>query len=178
MTNPETTARGQDTSGSEVRCLLLPLNQGAVLLPNTAVAEVTSEVHLQEPPPAGVEWLQGWTRWRGLQVPVLALEPLFGSTAPTAGAQRIAVLNTLNGNPALPFVAVAIRAIPRPVQVSEGVLGACRGETAAGVHCRLELAGGEAIIPDLDVLEQWSLAAGVPRGSVDDGVGGTDGGEG
>ena len=151
-------ATGHTVAADEgLRCLLLPLCEGWVLLPGTAVAEVSLGAQVR---PAGgdvPDWFCGWAEWRGLRVPVLALEPVLGGTAASAvdEQRRIAVLNTLNGNPALPFLALAIDGTPRQVQAAAGGLGDCNGGEGAGVLCRLRLAFGEAVIPDLDALEQW-----------------------
>lgn len=156
MTEPAAQAGG---GGEGLRCLLLPLRERMLLLPGTAVAEVSLAARVRAASAEGPDWFCGWAEWRGLRVPVLALEPVLGGSAVPAdgGQRRIAVLNTLNGNPALPFVAVAIDGTPRLVQVATGGLGACREGRAPGALCRLALSSGEAVIPDLDALEQWLL---------------------
>ena len=153
MADTAQTAAGYGGTDASVRCLILPLTEGAMLLPNTAVAEVTAEFRM-EAVPAAPQWLCGRAGWRGRHVPVVALEPLLGGAPPSA-VQRVAVLNTLNGDPELPFLAVAISGIPRLMQVAEGSLGPCREGTHAGLLCRVVLPGGEAVIPDIDTLEAW-----------------------
>lgn len=156
MADTAQTTAGYGGTDTNLRCLILPFTEGAMLLPNTAVAEVTADIRM-EPTPEGPDWLCGRARWRGRRMPVVALEPLLGGAAPSA-VPRVAVLNTLNGNPELPFLAVAIAGMPRLMQVSEGSLGACREGTEAGLLCRVVLPSGEAVIPDIDTLEAWLLA--------------------
>lgn len=150
---------GSAAADQGLRCLLLPLKDVTLLLPGTAVAEVSLGAQVRPASDGGPDWFCGWAEWRGLRVPVLALETVLGGSVlpPARGQRRIAVLNTLNGNPALPFVAVAIDGTPRQLQAATGGLGACRGGEEAGALCRLQLAAGEAVIPDLDALEQWLL---------------------
>ena len=154
-------AASEPADGDErVRCLLLPLAEGAALLPNTAVAEVAIHARLQDAPD-DPDWLCGRADWRGLQVPVVALEAAWSGTAARRGGERrIAVLNTLNGNPALPFLAIAIAGTPRLLQVSAAEVGACGEGAEAGILCRLQVASDEAVIPDLDAMEQWLVTAG------------------
>ena len=65
---------GNDT---EVRCMLIPMRSGRLLLPSTAVAEVigyrTPDADDDQP-----EWMQGTVSWHQRDIPVLDFERLIG----------------------------------------------------------------------------------------------------
>lgn len=140
---------------ANVHSLLLPVETTTLLLPNAAVAEI---VDYREPEAAtdGPAWFLGTVTWRGLQVPLVAFEAIGGDPdgAP-AERLRIAIVNTLNGNPALPFIGVALRGIPRLLNAGSEVIAAA--ETTGGdpaVLTHVQVGGEPAAIPDLDALEK------------------------
>lgn len=141
----------------QLHTLLIPLAGASLLLPNTAVAEV---VNYQAPDRVAdaPEWLLGLLTWRDRRIPVVGFEALAGAGAPQAVRQsRIAVLNTLNGDSALPYVAVLTQGIPQLRALDAEAL---EGEvTPRGVvHARVRIRGTEtALIPNLDELERRVL---------------------
>ena len=141
----------------EMRGLLLPLGQRQLILPNAAVAEL---VGFQEPEsePGSEEWLLGNIQWRGRTVPVISFTAaLGGDTLPGRGQRmRIAVLNTLNGNPQLPYIGLLTLGISRLVRVSAENLSR-DADDAPDSDLVLEsvmIGDQPAWIPDLDRLEQ------------------------
>lgn len=154
----ERTRKGLSTVHSKdtLHCLLIPLQEVKILLPNTAVAEVIAYAS-----PEAVEnapnWLLGNIVWREEKVPLLSFELLVGKQE--QAISRIAVLNTLNGNPDLPYMALSIQGIPqlRLVQESGLVVTESDSETDA-VAASIDFAGESVLIPDLDALEQKLLA--------------------
>lgn len=145
-----------------VRCLSIPLSGGQLLVPHTAVAEVTGF----EPPapvPNAPAWLSGMLRWRGIDVPVIAYERLLENAADGYRPERIVVLNTLNGNPKLPFVAVLVSGIPRLIVAEQAGIEEVEPlqDEPPALLRRVKMAEGEFIIPDLDALEQMVLRLGL-----------------
>ncbi len=137
-----------------VHCLLLPLFEETMLLPNAAVAEVISYAE-PEAIPDGPDWLLGWLPWRDRKVPLISFEVASGRmVADDLQGNRIAVLNTLNSNPRVPYIAVLIQDLPKLHLVQPDSIEA-RDEaeprqSVAGQY----LAGGEPVlVPDIDDLE-------------------------
>jgi len=140
---------------AKVHSLLLPVETGLVLLPNAAVAEI---VDYREPEAAqdAPGWFLGHVTWRGLRIPLVAFEAIDGA-APSGTDQRlrIAVLNTLNGNPDVPFIGIVLRGIPRLLNAdAETVAATSAGELPSAVLCTVRVTGEAAMIPDLDALEK------------------------
>lgn len=162
----EATNTSRSTVDPTVRSLIIPLNGVTLLLPNTAVAEV-SNYKMPQPIGDAPAWLLGMMLWRGRSVPLLAFEPFLGRTAGVGGVHaRAAVCNTLNANPVLPFVAILAQGIPRLQELKSGMVESVArgGEGPAVVAARVLVDGREAIIPDLDVLERQLLQMGIRVG--------------
>lgn len=138
-----------------VYALLIPLEGYTLLLPNTAVAEVLN----YSPPDAALaapEWLLGMLLWRERRIPMISFEAACGMRpAAATGQSRIVVLNTLNGNAELPYIAVLTQGIPQLRALGEESVEREEGEASASVACRVRLDGQDlALIPDLDELER------------------------
>lgn len=140
-----------------LRALLLPLEGSTLLVPSTAVAEVIeSEPVIDAAGEDAPVWLVGTLAWRGLAVPLVRLE---AAMDPAWGAgdavSRVVVLNSLNGNRALPFVALALSGLPRLTQVGGGDVATIEtAEAANGVLRWVQIGQSDAIIPDMDWLEK------------------------
>jgi chemosensory pili system protein ChpC len=147
-----------------LRVLLIPLEETSVLIPNTAVAEVIESKPQIEPAAAGAPaWVVGTLGWRGLAVPVIRFEAVAESAYDPGGAVgRVVVLNTLNGNRALPFMALAMSGLPRLMQIGGDDLATTEtGEPVDGILRRVRVDMSNAIIPDLDWLETQLVDSGV-----------------
>jgi len=155
----EETRKGLSTVHSKdtLHCLLIPLQEGKILLPNTAVAEVITYA-TPEPVENAPDWMLGNIVWRDEKVPLLSFELVSGVGTQEHSARRIAVLNTLNGNSRLPYIALLIQGIPqlRLIQESSIVVTEMDSKTDA-VAASIDFAGESVLIPDLDVLEQRLL---------------------
>ncbi len=142
-------------SKDTLHCLLIPLQGVKILLPNTAVAEVIAYV-TPESVENAPDWLLGNIIWRDEKVPLLSFELLVGEQE--RSVQRIAVLNTLNGNPDLPYMALSIQGIPQLRLIQEaGIVVTEMDSKTDAVAASIDFAGESVLIPDLDDLEQKLL---------------------
>ncbi len=161
--NNQGKANTSQDPGQAVRCLAVPLHGDFLLSPHTAVAEVT-QFKTPEPVPHAPNWLMGLMRWRGIDVPLVTFERFAGGDPNTASTpERVVIFNTLNGNPHLPFVALAARGIPRLAVVAPDELHTLDKAAQDGplVLRRVKLNDSEFIIPDFDALEQTVLRLGM-----------------
>lgn len=138
-----------------VYSLLIPLEGYTLLLPNTAVAEVLNYSR-PDAALAAPEWLLGMLLWRERRVPMISFEAACGGRpGPATRRSRIVVLNTLGGNPDLPYIAVMTQGIPHLRALGEESVEREEGEASASVACRVRLDGSQlALIPDIDELER------------------------
>ncbi len=139
-----------------IHCLTIPLNDETALLPNAAIAEV---IAYKEPTPISdaPEWFLGYIEWREKRVPVISFEAVSGKEVKAARKNsRIAILNTLNGNAQLPYVGILSQGIPSLAVVQEQALEG-KGdydESRQTIAAFVDLGGIEALIPDIDEIEQ------------------------
>lgn len=149
----EITSSGQSTG--TIHCLTIPLHGETALLPNAAIAEVIGykqPVPLSEAP----EWFLGHIDWRDKKVPIISFEGVSGKDvqAPIKNS-RIAVLNTLNANPQLPYIGILSQGIPSLAIVKDQELQD-EGEpddSRQTVGGYIKLAGIKALIPNIDEIE-------------------------
>lgn len=138
-----------------VHCLTIPLKDETALLPNSAIAEVIS---FKEPTPIddAPEWFLGYIDWREKRVPLISFESISGKELTAAMKNsRICVLNTLNGSTQIPYVSILSQGIPSLAIVQEqGLEDKENTSDRAVVGAIVEVGGVEAIIPNIDEIEQ------------------------
>ncbi len=147
-------------TSKELRGILLPVGSHNLLLPNAAVAEL---IGYQEPEAEAdrPDWWLGRIEWRGMRIPVISLEQAMGRDAPKRSQRvRIAVVNSLNGNPELPYIGLLTIGISRLARVSVVNLELDPGGAVDTPLVLESVKLGEQLawIPDLDQLEQLVLA--------------------
>lgn len=138
-----------------VHCLNIPLHEKNALLPNAAVAEVIA-YNQPDAVADGPNWLLGNLQWRDRKVPLVSLEAATGEDLVEKSGPRIAVLNTLNSNPKVPYIAVLLQGIPgltlvQPTNITWDETGESGNSSIAG---SVKMENGNAIIPDIDNLEE------------------------
>jgi chemosensory pili system protein ChpC len=152
-------AQSQRRQFDAVHCLLLPLNVDIALLPNAAVAEVipyTEPVAIEDAP----EWLIGYITWRERRIPLIMFEAASdGQVGRIHKGCRIAVLNTLNGNNELPYVAIVMQGLPSLQIVRSNMIQYADRPTMQrqSIKAYVNLNGIAAILPDIDDLENRLL---------------------
>ncbi|MCW8943862.1 MAG: chemotaxis protein CheW [Sedimenticola sp.] len=145
----------QETS-SEIRGVLLPLQESQLLLPNAAVCEVVSYRAPEALEKETASWLLGTFSWRNNAIPLVSFETLLECDAGTVGHRaRVAICNTLNGDESLPYIGILLRSAPHLVRITEEVIAPFNGDDQPNdvVASRVLVNGEEALIPDLDALE-------------------------
>ena len=143
----------------EIRCVLVPVGNLRLLLPNATIAEVITQ-STPEPVSDAPEWLLGRIAWRGWRVPVVSFTKLSGAEEgdPDMSA-RIAVLKALGDNPKLPFIAVMTQGFPRLTTLNaELILPTHDGQPLPpGVRAHVLVRDDVAMIPDLEWIEAQLL---------------------
>jgi chemosensory pili system protein ChpC len=142
---------------SEVRSVLLPLQQGRLLLPNAAVCEVVGYRDPDRGPEDAPAWWLGQFAWRQHSVPMISFERLMGQGVAAPGHRaRLAICNTLSGSDLTPYVGIVLDSAPHLVRVTEDTLSPVEAAEDL-VDCVLNqvLVNHEpALIPDLDAIER------------------------
>jgi len=140
-----------------IHCLIISLSEELVLLPNAAIAEVVGYIE-PEPLAGSPAWFLGRVTWRERLVPLISLEVATQSNETSgtgAKGTRIAILNTLNGNPELPYIGIVSQGIPSLSVIHPNDISSV--ETLPGSRQSVaeiaKINEQELIIPDIDDLE-------------------------
>lgn len=148
-----TKALSDDQRVSSVHCLGIPLLQVSLLLPNAAIAEVIGYSDA-DPIEGAPPWLLGRLSWRDRAVPLISYESVMGVENVRYGS-RIAILNTLNRNSRVPYIALIMQDIPSLLRIKEESIEARAVDTKfQSVSAYVTVDGNSYIIPDLDELEK------------------------
>lgn len=153
----------QELAELSVRCLTLGLHGAKLLLPNTLVAEV-SESSAARAAANTPDWLIGFITWRGRNIPLISFEQLLGLDVPGRHDQsHMVVLNTLNGNPNIPFIAIEIQGLPHLSLFKHGTLeydeNMKKGEPVILAGVRAD--GESMIVPNIDTIERMLVNLGI-----------------
>ena len=139
----------------EIRCVLVPVGNLRLLLPNATIAEVVTQSK-PEPVADAPEWLLGRIAWRGWRVPLVSFTKLAGTEEGDAELSvRVAVLKALGGNPKLPFIAVLTQGFPRLTTLNAELIIPTHDGNAVppGVCAQVLVRDDVAVIPDLEGIE-------------------------
>ncbi len=156
----------------QVASQVLSLHGERVILPNTAVAEIipyikpealTETIGTNAP-----DWLLGMIAWRGISVPLISIETIFGgSYEQQSKRSSIAIINAVGDAAGVPYFAIVTQGIPRLLQVSAATLSAIdeTGDDNKAIACHVVFDGDVAIIPDMDEIEAMLKNAFTSTGS-------------
>ena len=139
----------------EIRCVLVPVGDLRMLLPNATIAEVITQ-STPEPVEGAPHWLLGRIAWRGWRVPLVSFARLAGTVEGDAElTMRVAVLKALGGDPKLPFIAVLTQGFPRLTTLNaELIIPTHDGkDLPEGVRAQVLVRDDVAMIPDLEWIE-------------------------
>lgn len=147
----------QQSTINEISTLLVPVHGKHLVLPNVTVAEILPW-HDPEPLAEAPGWFLGMLTWRKLGVPLISFEVLNGEpTADLVPGRRIAILNSVTGDPELPFCGIVTAGVPRLLRVLADEIGVDPNPDAVSgpaERSRVLVAGERASIPDVAYVEQ------------------------
>jgi len=146
-------------NSQSLQCVMIPVNNRQLLLPNVSIAEVIdfdgTQTGANTP-----DWLIGFVEWRGLQLPVISYDAANDGelVVPGENRGRIIVLNTIGpGHARSPFMAMATQGIPSQARLDESQVKQLEAEPGPADLMQVEVDGETAWIPNLEYLE--SLAS-------------------
>lgn len=145
-----------------VRSLFIPIENDNLLIPNAAIAEITSSI---DPHPLKGRkkipaWLLGTIDWREQIVPIFSYEALAGGEiGPPTINTRVAILKAHNNIDKMPYMALVTQKIPRLVTVyDESIEPLGEDKKLKKTEIAHVLANGEpAVIPNLEEIEKMLL---------------------
>lgn len=146
---------------TNVSCLLIPVQDRLLLLPNTSVAEI---VDYQQPEQNGgaLPWFLGFADWRGLRLPLISYEGANERDATfDPDTARIAVTNCIGPHAKeQPFIAFLTTGLPRLAKVTPGDIQEREtGDCGSADQMAITWRETEAYIPSLESLEELAWQA-------------------
>ena len=145
-----------DTGQEKIRSLWIPLRSMNLLLPNMAVAEISS-YRVPEPLPESddmPEWILGTVKWQDEDIPVISLEAVCGIRVPSNPVfSRLMIVNSVRQDSKLKNYAIVTAGLPGLIQFGYDTPDEYSDFEEEGLHCMVRIGNEEAIIPDLDHLQ-------------------------
>lgn len=142
---------------SRLKCLLLPVQSGTLLLPNSVVAEIVPAQRHHRDASARPDWYIGQLEWRGTNLPLISLETLCDSVVREFPAKTSFVVLHRLGDAAggEDYYAVYIDGIPHFQFIDETAVESLSTslENPYIAH-EVTIDGASAVIPDLDAVER------------------------
>ncbi|MCC5856576.1 MAG: chemotaxis protein CheW [Ectothiorhodospiraceae bacterium] len=139
-----------------IRSLLVPMQDGYLLMPGALVAEVVSYAAPEAVPGQYPQWFLGKFNWRGQRLPCVSFEGMNGGPPVTPATRaRIIVMKGVNNRPGLPYFALVSQGIPRLLSVEDDVVEALDEsmDDAPAVRMPVLVHGEPAFIPDVEYME-------------------------
>ncbi len=145
-----------------VRCLFIPTADSNLLVPNAAIAEITSNVdpHPLKGRKKVPEWILGTFEWREQVVPLISIEAINGGDIPPPTINtRVAVIKAHKKMTKMPYMAIMSQKIPKLVTIhEESIEPLGEDQELKKTEIAHVLASGEpAVIPNLDEVEKMLL---------------------
>jgi chemosensory pili system protein ChpC len=145
-------------ASSNLRCLLIAVHGGQVILPSSLVAEVlpfATPLSIEQAP----HWVVGAILWRNLTAPLVSLGRLIFRMPPDADINsRILIINALGSDRRLPHFGILATAAPRPINVQRQDLALNQKVPEADLRLPDVLSWAlyqdqPTIIPDIEAIE-------------------------
>ena len=138
----------------KIRSLWVPIRDANLLLPNMAVAEISS-YRVPSRLPDMPEWLLGMVKWQGDDIPVISIEAVCGlSQQSNPVFSRLMVMNSVRPDSPVRHYAIVTAGLPGLLQFAEDTADQVVPCANDGLECIVRIGNEEAIIPDLDHLQE------------------------
>jgi chemosensory pili system protein ChpC len=141
-----------------LRCLLITVQGGQVILPNSLVVEVlpfATPLRIEAAP----HWVVGAMLWHNLTTPLISLGRWIFGVAPGADINsRIIIVNTLGADSRLPRFGILGTAAPRPLNlqrqdIDQDLEVAEAERQRPGILSWARYQDQSVLIPDMDAIE-------------------------
>lgn len=145
-------------SSAYVHCMLIPMSQHYLLLPNTTIAEVVPMPKLSENTTAG-DAILGFYHWRDNILPVIDLDALMTVTMPkghlSRPAHKFCIINGIHIDAQIPLYAAPCHGVPQLITLNESALQASENlDDNPWIYSQLKIGHKIAFIPNLDAIEK------------------------
>jgi chemosensory pili system protein ChpC len=141
-------------NNDKVRSLWVPLRDANLLIPNVAVAEISS-YRVPSPLPGMPDWCLGTVKWSGEDIPVISIEGVCGLALQSNPVfSRLMSVNSVRPDSTVRHYAVVTAGLPGLIQFGPETADQVAPCVNDGLKCIVRIGNEEAIIPDLDYLQE------------------------
>lgn len=139
---------------NSLHAVLIQTRDELLLLPNSAVAEVTTLERFERPEEQAPPWLAGWHATAERRVPVLAVEALHGGARPALSRRsRLVIVHPLAGAAHAGPYALLAKQQPHLLTVDRAGLQPLGTEPGPLGLARVRVGEQDALVADLDMIE-------------------------
>jgi len=143
---------------TQIATLLIPVSGKLLVLPNVNVAEI---IPFNRPTPVEdvPTWYLGSFVWRNTRVPLVSFEAINDEPFANRGSNlRIAILNSVIGDPTLPFCGIVTEGLPRLMRLlPEEIAEDSEAMMGPAELARVLVNGERAAIPNVAYIQQQVL---------------------
>jgi chemosensory pili system protein ChpC len=138
----------------KVRSLWVPLRDANLLVPNVAVAEISS-YRVPSPLPGMPEWCLGTVRWSDEDIPVISVEAVCGLAVQSNPVfSRLMIVNSVRQDSPVRHYGIVTAGLPGLIQFGPDTADQTEPCVYNGLKCIVRIGNEEALIPDLDYLQE------------------------
>ena len=143
----------------QVRGLAIPLQGVRLVLPDSIILQIFSGAEIN-PLDNAPSWLLGNFVWQKHLIPALSFEIASNQQFKETAAPRVLILKSINNVEKMPFYAIVLADIPKPLRLSDENLTAVENASPSSpVILNEVLIDGEPMsIPNLDALEEMLIS--------------------
>lgn len=137
-----------------VHCMLIPLQQHYLLLPNSSIAEVIPLTGVIQEQSGETPWL-AFINWQHRRLPLVHLENLLTDGAvPLSAGNKLCIVNGINPEADIEYYAIPCSGSPQLITLNQAALHITQEEkNSPYLHCQIKISNKIALIPNLDQLE-------------------------
>jgi len=144
-----------NTENQELSCVLIPVGNSELLLPNVSIAEILPWRRVK-PIENADHWCLGVLGWRGEKIPVVRFEVLNGGGEVERRVGRcLVVMNRARSAKGRPFWALVADGLPRILQLDDDdVTNQLDTTPGPAVSALVEVGTEPAVVPNLEYIEK------------------------
>jgi len=137
-----------------VHCMLIPLSQHYLLLPNSSISEVIPKTGISAETDSQ-SWLD-FIEWQQQRIPVVHLEQLLkDEPTPLSSTNKLCIINGINSDAGISSYAIPCTGSPQLITLNQAALRLTHDDNNSPyLHCQIKISNKVALIPNLDALEQ------------------------
>lgn len=143
-----------ENSTDFIPCMLIPLQDHYLLLPNSTIAEVIPKPPINKEAAKPNYWL-GKCNWHNHELPVINLESLIEEKeSDISDATKLCILHGINTTANIPVYALPCYGVPQLIYLNESALNlADDADNSEFLHFQMRIGNKTAYLPNLDTVE-------------------------